>query len=380
LGWIVKYVVTEAHATEYPDPIAVRQGEKVIVEIEHDDEWPNWFFCKKLDGSNGGWIPEQIIRKQKTHGLITEDYSARELSVRKERTVNGFRELNGWVWCECESAHETGWVPLKNLKRKGARTIKEIPNEVLERLNRGEIETANLVEWLAIDRRVLLENLLAGHGRKKYLRPILKKVDGLEKQTTITVAEAIGAGLYEQVSANGDDDFFRAISTHRSDFVRSWAADVVGRNIEQGIGQMLLGIKPFAADGHFNVRESAWSSARLGIIRNLRESLAILSAWAKDADENVRRFASEATRPRGVWCEHIVELKQTPELGLPILEPLKSDESNYVRLSVGNWLNDASKSAPEFVRRLCERWEQESDTKETRHIVKRALRTLAKSD
>jgi hypothetical protein len=44
-------------------------------------------------------------------------------------------------------------------KRKGTRSIKDIPKDILEQLNRGEIETANLVEWLAIDGRVLLETL-----------------------------------------------------------------------------------------------------------------------------------------------------------------------------------------------------------------------------
>ena len=42
------------------------------------------------------------------------------------------------------------------IKRKGAKSIKDIPKDILEQLNRGEIETANLVEWLAINQRLLL--------------------------------------------------------------------------------------------------------------------------------------------------------------------------------------------------------------------------------
>ena len=263
-------------------------------------------------------------------------------------------------------------------KRKGARSIKDIPPDVLEKLNRGELETANLVEFLAIARKVLLETILIQHGREKYLQPILEKISNLKKQTTITVAEAIGTGLFEQASAHNDTDFLTAISTHQSDFVRCWATSSVGDNASLNIKKMLSKIKPFAADKHFNVRECAWTAVRGKIIQNLNESIAILSMWAKDKDENIRRFASEATRPRGVWCEHIIKLKQNPELALSILEPLKSDKAKYVRDSVGNWLNDASKTQPEFVRKLCKRWEKESNTKETQYIIKKALRTIDK--
>jgi len=263
-------------------------------------------------------------------------------------------------------------------KRKGARTIKDIPKNVLKQLNHGEIETANLVEWLAIDRRILLETLLTQHNRKKYLQPILKEIDKLEKQTVNTIAQAIGTGLYEQISIHKDSDFLLILSAHQSDFIRCWAAEITGNYTNLSIKQMLQKIKPFAADKHFNVRECAWSAVRKNIIQNLHESIEILSVWAKNKDENIRRFASEATRPRGVWCEHINELKQKPELALSILEPLKSDKSKYIQNSVGNWLNDAGKTQPVFVRKLCKRWEKESDTKETKYIIKRSLRTIDK--
>lgn len=262
------------------------------------------------------------------------------------------------------------------IKRKGAKSTKDIPIDVMEQLNSGKIETANLVEWLVVDQKILLENLLSQNNRIKYLQPILEKISNLPKQTVNTINEAIGMGLLEFSTINNDDDILKIISTHKSDIIRCWATYTIGKNTAFNINEKLLKIQPFSADNHFGVREISWLAVRKSIAENLKESITILSEWTLDNDENIRRFASEATRPRGVWCEHIEELKQKPELGLPILEPLKSDRSKYVQDSVGNWLNDASKTQPNFVKNLCWRWEKESNTKETKYIVKKALRTI----
>jgi 3-methyladenine DNA glycosylase AlkC len=264
------------------------------------------------------------------------------------------------------------------MKRKGAKSIKDIPKNILEQLNCGEIETANLVEWLAVDQRLLLENLLSRHDRKKYLPPVLLHINQLKKQTVNTINEAIGTGIFEQIYLHKDNDFLPIMAAHPADLVRCWATYVIRKNSTLNIKEMLQKIQPFAADKHFGVREMAWMSVRKNIAQNLTESISVLSKWTENNDENIRRFASEATRPRGVWCEHIEQLKQNPELSLPILEPLKSDKAKYVQDSVGNWLNDASKTQPDFVKKLCKRWEQESDTKETQYIIKKALRTIVK--
>lgn len=263
-------------------------------------------------------------------------------------------------------------------KRKGARSIKDIPADILIQLNNGEIETVNLTEWLAVNQRLLLENLLKQNNRLEYLQPILNRVDQLKKQTVNTVNEAIGLGILDLAHKNQDEDFLSKLSTHPADLVRCWAAYTIGRNNAFSTEEKLKKIQDFAADTHFGVREICWMTVRPDISKNLKQSLSILSVWTKHENENIRRFASESTRPRGVWCEHIDALKQNPGLGLEILEPLKSDPSRYVQDSVGNWLNDASKSQPEFVVEICDEWLRESNTKETQYIVKKALRTIRK--
>ena len=50
-------------------------------------------------------------------------------------------------------------------RRKGASRIADIPPDVLAALNRGELETVTLVEWLAIDMQTLLRHALDDVGR-----------------------------------------------------------------------------------------------------------------------------------------------------------------------------------------------------------------------
>ncbi|UUW07005.1 DNA alkylation repair protein [Flavobacterium plurextorum] len=264
------------------------------------------------------------------------------------------------------------------IKRKGARSEKDIPSSILELLNKGEIESANLVEWLAVDQTVLLENLLKELNRTEYLEPILIDIRSLKKQTVNTINEAIGTGILKLSSLNNDLSILSDISKHKSDLVRCWSAYTIGKNPKYTIEEMLEQIQFLAADKHFGVREISWLAVRSNIVKNLDKSLEILLKWTLNEDENIRRFATEAIRPRGVWCEHIEVLKKKPELALKNLDSLKSDPSKYVQDSVGNWLNDASKSRPDFVKDLCKKWQTESTAKETAYIIKKGLRTIEK--
>jgi 3-methyladenine DNA glycosylase AlkC len=102
----------------------------------------------------------------------------------------------------------------------------------------------------------------------------------------------------------------------------------------------------------------------------------MLQPWTEEPQHHLRRFACEITRPRGVWCTYIPELRKNPKPGLPLLETLCADTSRYVQNSVANWLNDASKDNPVFVKTVCRLWAQQSKTSETAYICKRAQRTI----
>ncbi len=263
-------------------------------------------------------------------------------------------------------------------KRKGSRSIKEIPATILEQLTKGELESANLIEWLAVNQIDLLTNILTQLGKLHYLEPVSKSVDILKKKTVNTINEAIGTALFELAYKDGDAIFLYQMANHHSDSVRCWAIFSVAKNTNLSLAQLLDGIQPFAADKHFGVREISWIALRPIIAQNLKESIMLLAKFIAHSDENIRRFAVEITRPRGVWCHHIETLKQNPHLAISILEPLKSDSAKYVRDSLGNWLNDASKTQPDFVKNTALKWLKESPTKETAYVIKKALRTIDK--
>jgi 3-methyladenine DNA glycosylase AlkC len=102
-----------------------------------------------------------------------------------------------------------------------------------------------------------------------------------------------------------------------------------------------------------------------------------LLAWTRDPSAHVRRLASEGSRPRLPWGLQLKGLISDPSPTLPILEALQDDESEYVRRSVANHLNDIAKDHPQLV----VDWVQghlPGASKERRSLLLHASRTLIK--
>lgn len=134
----------------------------------------------------------------------------------------------------------------------------------------------------------------------------------------------------------------------------------------------------------FNVLEaltplySAEFAIRPFIQRYPALSFGQLQKWTTSPNEHLRRLASEGCRPRLPWGMQLKGLIAEPTPILDILEPLKNDDSLYVRKSVANNLNDISKDNPSIMLAQCEKWQKNSPHKHTHWIIKHACRTLIK--
>ncbi|HIW32216.1 MAG TPA: DNA alkylation repair protein [Candidatus Paenibacillus intestinavium] len=267
------------------------------------------------------------------------------------------------------------------LCRKGARKISEIPNEVIELLQKGQLQTVNLTEWLAVDHVILFQNVLNELALAKDSSPAIQRLRDLSEQKVMKIIPAIAREWQVLLDCQSEVDsskLYVALSQHHSDSVRCWAAYIIGQHQQMSLYDKLVSIRPFAADSHFGVREIAWMALREETINNVIESIQYLLDWVVDEDANIRRFAIELTRPQGVWAKHITVLKENPSIARPLIQSVISDPEKYVQDSVSNWLNDASKTNPEWVKQICEQWLNVSDTKETKRIVTRAQRSLVK--
>jgi len=264
--------------------------------------------------------------------------------------------------------------------RKGASRRSDVPPDVLRALTEGRIESITLSEFLAIDLEQLWKNVFPTLGLKKELGEILHEYQSFQEEGIKRKFHGIGEILHRVLkNPSNRNRVILNLSKHSSDLIRAVAAYTLMADPSIPFKKRLRLVRPFATDRNMNVRETAWDSFRTYLIQDLEKGLPLLQEWVKDRDPNIRRCAVEGSRPRGVWATHINALKQNPEIGVSLLEPVKGDPSRYVQNAVGNWLNDASKLNPSWVQKLGRKWLTESPTPETQYIVNRGLRTIRKT-
>jgi 3-methyladenine DNA glycosylase AlkC len=110
---------------------------------------------------------------------------------------------------------------------------------------------------------------------------------------------------------------------------------------------------------------------------DLDRALRVILPWSTHPNEHVRRLASEGTRAFLPWAIRVRALLAQPESTAPILTALRSDDSEYVRRSVANHLNDLGRQSPELATALARSWMADADA-HTQWVVRHGLRVLIK--
>ncbi len=115
----MKYIAIDQHHSEYPEPITFAKGALLVIgeKYEGSEDWNNWYLCHTADQQKG-WVPGQVIEWiDACNGRALEDYTAQELDVSKGDVLTASRIMNGWAWCCRLSDCQSGWVPLKVLRK-----------------------------------------------------------------------------------------------------------------------------------------------------------------------------------------------------------------------------------------------------------------------
>jgi hypothetical protein len=106
--------VTRDYTAEYPDPLVMNKGQKLILG-KRDTEDDRWIWCSGEDGK-GGWVPEAYIEMVGDSAIARCDYSAVELTAKAGEQVEVRKEESGWAWVT-DSRGNAGWLPLGNIER-----------------------------------------------------------------------------------------------------------------------------------------------------------------------------------------------------------------------------------------------------------------------
>ncbi len=210
-----------------------------------------------------------------------------------------------------------------------------------------------------------------GFGARAFEDSVIPRLDGLELKDRINlIADALAAAL--------PDDYPDALGTIvrvAAEPLEEWAAWPLCSFVERhGVDHPEASL---AAMPTLTRRWSCEFAIRPFLDHHLDLTLPYLRRWTSDADESVRRLASEGTRPLLPWGPRVKALTDDPRIGIELVTRLRHDESETVRRSVANHLNDVAKSHPDMVLDLLRDWTEESDPVD-RDMVRHALRTLVK--
>lgn len=147
--------------------------------------------------------------------------------------------------------------------RKGARKVQKIPADVLDLLNKGEIETVNLTEWLGVNQIELITSTFPEMGLDSMTGSIIQAVKEQKKPSAMKSIKIIGEKLFQyNITNKSVEPLFKILSEHKSNTVRCYATYLVALYPNLDIAQKLDRSRILIADRHFGVREVVWMALR----------------------------------------------------------------------------------------------------------------------
>lgn len=199
----------------------------------------------------------------------------------------------------------------------------------------------------------------------------LPGLDELElKARAMQIAGALEASLPEDFAAAA-----QLLDAAFEDGLAGWALWPVGEYVaRRGLASPE---RALALLKNLTQRFTAEWAIRPFIVQHPALTYATLSRWTKDPNEHVRRLVSEGSRPRLPWGLQLKGLIADPSPTLPLLEALLDDDSEYVRRSVANHLNDIAKDHPHLLADWLER-HLPGASPERRALLRHASRSLIK--
>ncbi|MCB1275676.1 DNA alkylation repair protein [Prosthecobacter sp.] len=237
-----------------------------------------------------------------------------------------------------------------------------------------ESSPAQLKDWFDEARYRSIARELTQLAPKFDAKTFLKLVlDGLEERTlmqrlhqcAVATDEALPGSFQQKVRV-----LQKLVPKLGHEFVTIFLGDFVATFGQEDFEFSMEALRFFTVFG------SSEFAVRPFIVADQVRALKTLLQWTQDADEKVRRLASEGSRPRLPWGMRLSSLVRDPSPTWGILEALKNDTSLFVRRSVANHLNDITKDHPEFVLERLESWDL--GHAHLNWIAKQACRTLIK--
>ncbi|WP_406688598.1 DNA alkylation repair protein [Saccharopolyspora sp. ID03-671] len=182
----------------------------------------------------------------------------------------------------------------------------------------------------------------------------------------------------------GDYDSFAATvraASERATSFTGWliwpvTSAVAVKSIENGTGEAFDDALALLAE--LTPRLSSEFALRVLLSHDLERALVTVLGWTASENEHVRRLASEGARPFLPWAVRVPGVLAEPRSTLPILDALYCDQSEYVRRSVANHLNDLSRREPDLAVKTAAAWMEGASSDNTVRLVRHGLRTLVK--